>query len=68
MNNINSYLDNFNTNYSEIELNNIDSELGEIKKILEANNLNINNYANSTQNTLMNSIDSRLNNIKNNIN
>ncbi len=40
----------------------------EIKKILEANNLNINNYANSTQNTLMNSIDSRLNNIKNNIN
>ncbi|WP_044035508.1 hypothetical protein [Candidatus Arthromitus sp. SFB-rat-Yit] len=67
INNINFYLNNFNKNYSDIELNNIDSELIEIKKILEANNLNIENYTNFTQNNLIDSIDSKLNNIKNNI-
>ena len=43
MNNINKSLKDFNKSCDELNLKKIDTELTEIKKILDANNINIKN-------------------------
>ena len=44
MNNINKSLKDFNKSCDELNLKKIDTELTEIKKILDANNINIKNH------------------------
>ncbi len=64
MSNINTFMENFNTNFNELELKNVDNELTEIKKILDTNNIII-NKSNQNKDTLLNSIDTKLKHIKN---
>ena len=55
----------FSQSCDEYELKKIDQELTEIKKILDANNINIKNLHCDLKDNLLNSMDSKLNYLKN---
>lgn len=65
INNITSHLNTFSQSCNEYELKKIDQELTEIKKILDANNINIKNLHCDLKDTLLNSMDLKLNYLKN---
>lgn len=65
INNITSHMNAFSQSCDEYELKKIDQELIEIKKILDANNINIKNLHCDLKDTLLNSMDSKLNYLKN---
>lgn len=65
INNITSHLNTFSQSCDEYELKKIDQELTEIKKILDANNINIKNLHCDLKDTLLNSMDLKLNYLKN---
>lgn len=68
INNITEYFTNFNKNNSDIELKKIDAELEEIKKILDYNNISTDALKYSDKNTVLNSITSKLNSLRNDSN
>lgn len=65
MNNINKSLKNFNKSCDELDLKKIDDELTEIKKILDANNIDLKNPNNNSKNGLLNSINTKFDYLKN---
>ncbi len=65
INNITSHMNTFSQSCDEYELKKIDQELTEIKKILDANNINIKNLHCDLKDNLLNSMDSKLNYLKN---
>ncbi len=62
--NINKFMENFNKNINEIDLKKIDDELMEIRKILDINNISTKNL-NQNKDTLLDSIDEKLDYLKN---
>lgn len=62
--NINEFMENFNRNINELDLKKIDNELTEIKKILDINNISTKGL-NQDKDTLLDSIDEKLDYLKN---
>lgn len=67
MDNIKHSLDSFSKKYDEIELKKIDNELMEIKKILDSNSICIKNPDQNPKDSLIDSINNKLNKLKDNI-
>lgn len=68
INNITSFMNNFSQSCDGYELKKIDQELIEIKKILDANNIDIKNLNCDLNNNFLNSMDSKLNYLKDSFN
>ena len=62
--NINEFMEKFNRNINELDLKKIDNELTEIKKILDINNISTKGL-NQNKDTLLDSIDEKLDYLKN---